>query len=244
MYRDFAYIYDELMDDVDYKKWFEYIETIIEKKGLEVEDILEMACGTGKLSEYFLREGYKLTCFDLSDDMLSVAENRLRAYSNKELLCYDMVEFKHKNSYDLIMSNCDSLNYIIDKSDLLKTFKNTCDNLRDDGIFIFDINSPYKLRHVLGNNIFIEDREDIFYTWENFLYEDERLVEFFLSFFVREAENSYRRFDEEHIERIYEIDEIISLLEEAGFKNIEYYEAFKFTNPRNNSERISFIAMK
>ena len=240
MYKDFAYIYDELMYDVDYKKWFEYIEDIVKKEGVQVEDVLEMACGTGRMSYYLLKEGYRLTCFDISEDMLSVAENRLREFKNKNILSHDMVEFSNPNSYDLIVSNCDSINYLIEDGDLKETFIKVKENLREDGLFIFDINSSYKLKNVLGNNVFIEDREDVFYTWENFLYEDENLVEFYLKFFVKDGDR-YTRFDEEHVERIYEVDEIISILKDIGFNNIKVYESFTFEEKMEKTERITFV---
>lgn len=242
MYRDFAYIYDELMDDVDYKKWYLYIEDIIKDEKPDVRDILEMACGTGRMSYYFLEKGYNMTCFDLSEDMLAVAENRLRKFKNKQILKHNMIDFSNRDSYDLVISNCDSINYIVGDGDLLETFQNVRDNLRDGGIFIFDINSSYKLKNILGNNTYIEDRDNVFYSWENFLYEDEHLVEFFLSFFIKEEDNRYRRFNEEHVERIYEITEIETLLKESGFTKIEYYETFKFEKPNDKSERITFVA--
>lgn len=241
MYKEFAYIYDDLTYDVDYKKWYEYIMKILEINNKKPIDILEMACGTGKLSAYFLEADYNMTCFDISEDMLAVAENKLREYKNLKLLHQDMVEFSNPNSYDLIISNCDSINYILEDEDLLQTFINARENLREDGIFIFDINSSYKLKNILGNNIFIENTEDIFYTWENFLYEEEKIVEFYLNFFVREEENKYKRFSEEHIERIYEINEILLILEKAGFKNVKYYETFELNEPNNYTNRITFV---
>lgn len=241
MYREFAYIYDDLMYDVDYKKWYSYIKEILSKNKKKPRDILEMACGTGKLSYYFLEDGYNMTCFDISEDMLAVAENKLRAYNNLKLLRQDMINFSNPNSYDLVISNCDSINYILEDNELLETFKNVKNNLKEGGIFIFDINSSYKLRNILGNNVFIENNKEIFYTWENFLYEEDKLVEFFLNFFVREDDGRYRKFSEEHVERIYEIEDIIEILKNSGFKNVEYYETYKFTEPKKDVNRITFV---
>ncbi len=243
MYNELAYIYDDLMDDVDYKKWYSYILELISRNNISPKDILEMACGTGKLSYYFLEDGYNMTCFDISEDMLTVAENKLRGYKNLRLLQSDMAEYSHENSYDLIISNCDSVNYIVEDEDIENTFLNAKKNLKKDGIFIFDINSKYKLENILGNNTYVEDRDDVFYTWENYLYSEEKIVEFFLNFFIKGDNGDYRRFTEEHIERIYSIDEILYYLKKVGFKTVDYFESFTLKKPTEKSERITFVSV-
>lgn len=244
IYSKFASIYDELMMDFNYEDWFNYIEQIFKKYNKEPKNILEMACGTGNLSYYLAKNGYKLTGFDLSSDMLSNAYEKLRKFKNVKLINQNMIYFNLKDSFDAIISICDSINYITEKEDLLKTFKNVWNHLEDNGIFIFDINSHYKLKHIIGNNTFIEDREDVFYSWQNYYDDNEDICEFYLTFFYSEDGENFERFDEEHIEKAYYEDEIIELLKEAGFKIIDSFEAFGFEKVGQKTERINFIAIK
>lgn len=244
IYNKFAGIYDELMMDFNYEDWFNYIKDILIKYDKDPGKVLEMACGTGNLSYYIAKEGYRLTCFDLSSDMLSRAYEKLRRFKNVKLMNQDMIEFNLNQKFDCVISICDSINYITEKEDLLKTFKNVYNHLEDDGIFIFDINSYYKLKHIIGNNTFVEDREELFYTWQNYYDENNDVCEFYLTFFFSEDGERFERFDEEHREKAYKTEEVVDLLKQAGFKNIDYFDAFGFEDPKEISERINFVAIK
>ncbi|MGO1470895.1 MAG: class I SAM-dependent DNA methyltransferase [Tissierella sp.] len=243
IYNKFAKIYDELMNDFDYEKWFNYIEEIFEKYDKLPKEILEMACGTGNLSYYLAENMYKLTAFDLSEEMLSKAYGKVGRYKNVKILKQNMVDFKFNKKFDSVISICDSINYILDSEDLIDTFKNVYKHLEDGGIFIFDINSFYKLENILGNNIFIEDREDIFYSWENFFDANSNICDFYLTFFLKEGDR-YKRFDENHRERAYKTDEILEALEIAGFKTNHMYDCFTFDRPKKDTERINCISIK
>lgn len=242
MYRDFAWVYDKLMDDIDYEAWFNYIEEIFIREKVKVDRILEMAAGTGNLSVYLAEKNYNLTCFDLSFDMLSILDRKLNKYKNVKILNQDMVTFNTGGKYEAILCICDSINYITDYGNLKKVFENVYRHLEEGGIFIFDINSSYKLREIIGENTFVEDREDIFYSWENYQLED-KIVQFYINFFVKDGEN-YKRFIEEHYERAYEIEEILSALRASGFENINYYKAFGFDQVDESTERINFVVRK
>lgn len=244
MYKDFARLYDDLMDDFDYEEWFLYIEKIFEKYKVNPRTLLEMACGTGNLSFHLGKKGYKLTCFDLSDEMLAIANKKLRGFKNVKILRQNMVDFDLKKRYDCILSVCDSINYILEDSSLFSVFQNAYNHLEDGGIFIFDINSKYKLQNIIGNNIFLEDRDNIFYTWENIYDINTDICEFFLTFFYEEDKGLFRRADEYHRERAYSIDEITKALKSVGFSNIDIYDAFNLNKPNEKSERINFVVGK
>lgn len=243
MYGRFAHIYDELMDDVDYEAWFKYILEIYRREGLEPETVLEMAAGTGNLSSYLAGAGFDLTCFDLSSEMLAVLDRKLAGQKKVRILRQDMTDFSLGQKYDSVLCICDSLNYVTEDGAIEKVFKNVYNHLEEGGLFIFDINSAYKLREVLGENTFIEDREDIFYAWENFQLED-AIVELYINFFVRSGETGFERFTEQHYERIYELEEILAGLKAAGFSNISYYKAFSFDPVDAGTERINFVIKK
>ncbi len=243
MYNKFAYIYDELMDDIDYEKWYLYIKSIFTEFEKEPKKLLEMACGTGNLSYYFAKNGYDLTCFDLSNDMLSIAYNKLKNFKTVKILNQNMVNFNINKKFDAIISICDSINYILDEEDLLKTFINVKKHIKENGIFIFDINSYYKLSQIIGNNIFVEDRGDVFYTWENYFDEKSNIVNFFISFFIQEEDGRYSRFNEEHFEKAYKTEKIIELLKRASFNEIYAFDGFTFNKAHEKSERISFVVI-
>lgn len=243
-YGKFASLYDELMNDFDYEMWSDYIADIFEKYNRSPKDILEMACGTGNLTCYLAKKRYNLIAFDLSPEMLTKAYDKLRKFKNVKLLKQNMVHFNIDKKFDAVVSICDSINYIRDSEDLLSSFNNVYKHLKDDGLFIFDINSYYKLKDIIGNNTFIEDREDIYYTWQNFFDEDKDICEFYLTFFTKNQDNTYTRFDEEHIEKAYKVDFIVNMLKEVGFSKVDYYNAFTLDSPNETSERINFVATK
>ncbi|WP_425448174.1 class I SAM-dependent DNA methyltransferase [Dethiothermospora halolimnae] len=243
-YNQFAFIYDKLMTaDISYKKWHDYIEMIFSKYNKSINTILEMACGTGNLTSYLAKEDYMITCFDISQEMLSIAQDKLKNNRNVKLYKRDMVDFSFNKKYDSILCMCDSINYITDKEELLAVFKNVYKHLNDDGIFIFDINSYYKLNNIIGNNTFVHDDDNVFYVWENIYDAEKEICQFYLTFFVKEGD-TYKRFDEEHLERAYKLEEIIELLNRAGFKDIDAYHEFTFEEVMDKSERINFVVKK
>lgn len=242
-YEEFAYIYDTLMDDFDYPSWAKYIKEIINRENNTGNTILEMACGTGSLTGELLKLGYKVDGFDLSSDMLTIARDKLKNHKDYRLFNLDMTDFSMDKNYNVIICACDSMNYIIKEEDLLNSFKCVYDHLEPEGLFIFDINSHYKLTQVLGDNIFIEDRDDIFYTWDNHLDKDEDIVDFFLTFFIKKG-NLYKRFDEHHIQKAFKIENIKELLHTSGFRDIKVYEGFTFSVINDKTERINLVVKK
>ena len=135
----------------------------------------------------------------------------------------------------------DSTNYITDIEGLKKYFKGVYDHLKDDGIFIFDINSYYKLSEILGNNIYTYSEEEVFYTWENVFEED--LLSMFLTFFVKKGD-LYEKIEEEHIERAYKESEIEEILQELNLNIINKFDGYLNNNVQANSERIVYIVKK
>ncbi len=242
-YKEFASIYDKLMGNIDYKLWFDYIEEIFSRRRINPKYILEMACGTGSLTELLCQKYYDITCFDISENMLTVAYDKLRKYNNVNVLNQDMVDFHLNKKFNAIVCICDSINYITEYNDVKKTFNNVYNHLDDNGIFIFDINSYHKIKNIISKNIFINDEDDIFYTWESFFDDENSLCQYFLTFFVKQGE-LYKRFNEVHNQRAYTIEEIVYELEKVGFRNISCFDGFTFNDVNKHSERINFIASK
>ena len=245
-YKDFAFIYDELMNEVDYNGWVEYIEKIIEKEDTKVQNILELACGTGNLTIPLTKKNYDIAGIDISEEMLGVAREK----AEKEgvelvLLQQDIAELDFDiTNLDCVLCACDGFNYITYDEDLENIFKKTYELLKENGLFIFDISSFYKLSSVLGNNMYGENREDIAYMWQNYFDDEENLVEMELAFFVKDEDGRFERFEEVHQQRAYTEEEILDMLQSVGFKDIKVYSDFTFESPKEDSERIFFVGKK
>lgn len=241
MYSNFAFVYDALTDDVNYKKTVDYLEKIFDKyMDYKPKLMLELACGTGTVTSILANKGYDMIGADLSEDMLNVA--REKCPPSVLLLNQDMTEFELYGTVDVILCLLDSVNYITDTKKLQKMFKLAHNYLEYGGLFVFDINSVYKLKNIIGENTFIRETEDIYSVWENEQHDD--FVKFCLNFFVKDDSDKYERFYEEHKERIYEIDEVLSMLKKAGFEDVKVYGDNTFKLPSEKEERIYFIAKK
>ena len=154
-----------------------------------------------------------------------------------------MCEFELYGTVDFIVSSLDCINYITDKRELLKVMKLANNYLNPGGLFIFDINTPYKLENITGNNTFILENDEVFCSWQNEFDKKRRISDFYLTFFCKNGEN-YQRFDEEHSERAYSIEEIKSIIESAGMRLLNVYNELSFKKPTAKSERVFFVAQE
>lgn len=242
-YGEFSRIYDKLInEDVDYDKIACRINQIKEKYKCENKDYLDLACGTGNVS-IKLSEKFDTTyAVDISEDMLAYTFDKFDSVNRKcNIYCQDISELSLDHKFDLITCVLDSTNYIIETEALYSYFKGVYNHLKYNGIFIFDINSYYKITNILGNNTYVYSTDDLFYSWENFLEND--TVEMYLTFFVKEG-TMYQRFEEEHIERAYKEQEIEEALAASGLKVLEKYDGYSKSEVAENSERIMYVVKK
>ena len=242
-YGEFAKIYDDLInEDINYDNMVSRIIEICNEHNIECKDYLDVACGTGNVTVRLAKHFKDIYAVDLSEDMLREAFNKFKENRIKgRIICQDMTEMQLNRKFDLITSVLDSTNYITDEDDLEKYFSSVKEHLKDDGIFIFDVNSYYKLSEILGNNIYTYSEEDVFYTWEN-VFEDD-MVSMFLTFFVKQGE-LYERFEEEHFERAYKEEELESALSNCGLKVINKFDGYSNNKVQANSERIVYVVKK
>ena len=242
-YGEFAKIYDDLInEDINYDNMVSRIIEICNEHNIECKDYLDVACGTGNVTVRLAKHFKDIYAVDLSEDMLREAFNKLKENRIKgKIICQDMTEMQLNRKFDLITSVLDSTNYITDEDDLEKYFSSVKEHLKDDGIFIFDVNSYYKLSEILGNNIYTYSEEDVFYTWEN-VFEDD-MVSMFLTFFVKQGE-LYERFEEEHFERAYKEEELENALSNCGLKVINKFDGYSNNKVQANSERIVYVVKK
>lgn len=242
-YSDFAYIYDYLINtDVNYDMWSNKILEICEKYNIDKGKYLDIGCGTGNLTEKIAPLFDNIWCVDFSSDMLTEAESKFRNKNLKvNLICQNMVELNLNMEFDLITCCLDSTNYILSEQNLIKYFTAVFKHLKNNGIFIFDINSYYKLTEILGNNVYDYDDEKLTYIWDNNLKDE--IVDMYLIFFIKEGK-LYRRFDEHHRERAYQCDYIENVLSKCGFKILEKLNNYTDKLLQKNSKRIVYVASK
>lgn len=230
-------VYDELSKDIPYDY---YAKKIFEKVGrLKNKKILEIGGGSGLFTKYF-QKAKEIHFLEPSRDMMKKAKKRIGG--NISYYLEGIETFETEEKFDLILANLNIFNYIQETAELFKIFQKVHSWLKEEGFFIFDINSPYKLRKILGNETYIYEAEDIFYTWENF--HEEPYLYSRLNFFLLEEDGKYRREEEELVERIYEIEEICELLEMAGFSEIEILDYDTFSEKTLESQRIVLINRK
>lgn len=239
-YKDFAYIYDNLIDQ-DYEKWADYIEEIFKKYKKSPKLVLDLGCGTGNITNILAKRGYDMIGIDISPDMLNMARDKaIEDELDVLYLCQDIKEFELYGTVDAIICTLDVINYINAPDDLSKVFALVKNYLNPDGIFIFDINTEYKLKNILGNNTFVYDESGIFYTWENEY--DKKISNQFLTFFVQRDDGLYERFEENHIQRAYTVDEIKKKLEKNNMTFEAEYKLFSFDIPDKNCEKTVIVS--
>lgn len=243
MYGGFAHMYDALTGDVDYSKWADYYYKIFRRYGIEPNLGLDLGCGTGSITLEMHKRGCDMIGVDLSAEMLSVARERA-AEENRDILFLnqDMTEFELYGTVSFAVSSLDCMNYITNKNSLKRVFKLVNNYLDPKGLFIFDMNTEYKLSTVLGNNTYVYEENGIFYTWQNYYDKKSRTCDFYLTFFEEDKNGLYRRFDEVHTERAYGIDEVVEMLEKSGMKVEGVFDDKTFNKPTENSTRVFFVA--
>ncbi len=230
--------------DIDYVKWADYVEKIIQKNKVKASMILELGCGTGSFGIEMAKRGYEMICLDLSSDMLDRAsEKAAEAGTDILFLNQDMSSFELYGTVDVIVCLLDSFNYLIKPSQAQKMLKLVHNYLNPGGLFIFDVNTEYKFENILCDNLFYEIGDDITYIWENEYDPKSKKARFDLTFFVREGQ-IYRRFDETHYERAYNHEEITQLIEKSSLQFVAVYNHLTLRKPSETSERSFYICRK
>lgn len=254
-YTDFAQVYDLFMDNVPYEEWAEGIAQILREHGITDGTVLDLGCGTGKLTRLMAQKGYDLIGVDNSIEMLEVAreyemQEEAAVPSEEEegqenqilYLCQDMRELELYDTVRAVYSACDSVNYILEEEELLRVFQRVNQSLDPQGIFLFDCNTPYKYEVLLGENTFAENREESSFIWENYYDEESRINQYDLTLYIAAQDGLFQRFEETHLQKNYETDTIRRLLLRAGMEIEGVYDAYTKEPPREDTERVMFVA--
>ncbi len=240
MYESFAEVYDTFMDNVPYEAWGERIITLLHEAGIRDGLVLDLGCGTGAETRYLRDQGYDMIGVDNSLDMLEIAREQ-----DSEGILYllqDMREFELYGTVRAIVSVCDCVNYILEKDELLEVFKLANNYLDPKGLFIFDMNTPYKYREIIGDQTIAEAREDSAFIWDNRWDEEEQINEYDLSIFIEDEDGRYERYDEVHTQRGYALDEVKALIQQAGLELVAVYDGYTDREETPLSERWVIVA--
>lgn len=240
MYEKFAKVYDQLMYDFDYEAVYGFLEQVLALNNTPVRKILEMACGTGSMTEKFARN-YYIDAFDQSEQMLAFAEEKLRG-SKARLFCQDMRSFVAMDHYNVVLCLCDSLNYITEERDLEKVFSNVYHSMDHGGIFIFDLNTEEKFQHM--EQVYVDEVEDVVYIWENEYDSLSHTNLYGVNFFCERKDGLYERWYEEHRERAYDVSQVKKMLSNSGFSEIEVYNGYTFDKKIDRAFRHVYVVRK
>ncbi len=242
-YEQFAQIYDLALNELPYEEWLLYIETIFEKYKTSPKLILDLGCGTGSMTNLMATKGYEMIGVDLSEDMLAVARDKAKEENSDVIyLNQDMTKLDLYGTIDAVISCGDALNYVLDEKDLLAAFKNVNMFLNPGGLFVFDMNTVYKFKEVLGNNTYAENLDASAYIWENYFYEEESINEYEVNIFIQNDDGTFDKTTEIHHERGYTIDQIKELLAAAGMTLEAIYHDGTFEPVKPTTERMYFVA--
>ena len=245
-YGDFAYYYDMLTENVDYEKRCEYICSLLAENGVSEGILLDLACGTGTMSLMLSEKGYDVVGVDGSEEMLTQAqEKKMETGADVIFLCQRMEELDLFGTINAAVSTLDSINHVTDEDTVKEIFRRVSLFMEDKGIFVFDVNTPYKHREVLGDNTFIYDLDEVYCVWQNST--DENLVTTIsLDLFEKDEddEETYYRYSEEFSERAYDLDDIKTWLENCRFEVLARYEEMTKDDVRSDTQRAVFVARK
>jgi len=241
-----AAVYDQLMHDVPYDAWVQYLRDLLEARNARPRTVLDLACGTGNVTERLAAEGYAVVGVDIAEDM--VVEARQKALARGlpvQYVVQDAAELELPGrKFDLCVSLFDSLNYVTDPSRLRKAFERVRVHLSRNGLFMFDMNSEYALKNRFFDQSNRAADARLRYDWVSEYFPDTRLCCIKMQFWNREEDGSDTEFTEEHWQFAYREDEVVQMLEDSGYEEISAFQAYTMRPTHRATDRIFYVARK
>ena len=242
-YKNLAASYDRLTNDVDYNATVEFYMEILRREGISPRTVVDLACGTGSVTEILARKGYRVTGVDMSEEMLTEAAMKTMDMEQPPMYsCQKLQSLRLPRGVDMAVCALDSLDYILDPADCKEAIRRTYKALNPGGIFIFDVNTPEKLR-AMDDQVFLDEDDDVYCVWRGEFDEETNICSYGMDLFQREGK-MWRRSFEEHREYAYSQEQLTGFLKDAGFTHIEVYADRLFEAPREGEQRIYFKARK
>ncbi|MBB6729770.1 class I SAM-dependent DNA methyltransferase [Cohnella zeiphila] len=254
-YRQFASVYDRLMEEMPYAEWMSFARRCWDRYGMPAS-VVDLGCGTGNIAIPLAKSGFSVFGIDLSADMLAVARGKWESGSGAKApepgsirwLQQDMRDWELPSPVDSALCFCDCLNYLTEPEDVTAAFRRTYEGLVPGGLFLFDVHAPKQLERYAEEQPFVLDEKDIAYLW-TCEYDPNRMeIDHELTFFVREESAAgaglYRRFEEAHTQRAYDPEWLAKQLAAAGFEVLRRCADFTWSEPDADAERLFFVARK
>ncbi len=242
-YGALAVSYDRLTNDVDYAATVDFYFEILAREGLAPRTAVDLACGTGSVSVLLAQKGLEVTGVDMSEEMLTVALQKAQELENcPRFVCQRLEELRLPRAVDLAVCVLDSLDYITEPENCRRAIRRVYKALNPGGIFIFDVNTPEKLRAMDGQ-VFLDEDDDVYCVWRGEFDEETNICSYGMDLFQRRGDSWVRSF-EEHREYAYGSEELAVWLKEAGFTRIAVYADREFCAPREGEQRIYIKARK
>ena len=242
-YHALAVSYDRLTNDVDYRQTVEFYDQILSREGCKPRTAVDLACGTGSVALLLAEKGLSVTGVDLSEEMLTVACQKAQGMENQPVfVCQPLQALHLPRGVDLAVCALDSLDYILDPADCQEAIRRVYKALNPGGIFIFDVNTPEKLR-AMDSQVFLDEDDDVYCVWRGEFDEDANICSYGMDLFQRQGDVWHRSF-EEHQEYAYSQAQLTEFLKAAGFMKIRVYGDRRFGSPKAGEQRIYFSARK
>ena len=242
-YHELAQSYDRLTNDVDYDATVEFYYDILRREGLAPRTAVDLACGTGSVALRLAQKGLHVTAVDMSMEMLTVAQQKAaEADLYPQFICQSLQQLQLPRGVDLAVCALDSIDYILDPMDCREAIRRVYKVLNPGGCFIFDVNTPEKLRAMDGQ-VFLDEDDDVYCVWRGEFDKETNICSYGMDLFQRHGEVWHRSF-EEHKEYAYSAEELTGYLHQAGFTSIAVYGDRKFARPEAGEQRIYLKARK
>ena len=244
-YGALASVYDRLTGDVCYERRADYIEKLFRKSHIDVHTVLDLACGTGTMTNILTERGYEMIAVDGSADMLAEAREKAADLQGEPpvFLNQSMPQLDLYGTVDAAICCLDSINYLTNPKDVQKTLQRLHLFVAPGGILVFDINSVEKLRGLDGQ-VFLDETEDVYCVWRTEFEKRSNICTYWMDIFTRMEDDTWERDFEEHRQRAYEVDQLRNWLMEAGFTHIRTYGDCRMSAPREGEQRIYFTAIR
>lgn len=241
-----APLYDALMQDVPYQNWVAYLNQLLESRNARPRIVLDLACGTGNVTERLAQIGYRVIGVDIAADMIAQARRKAEYRGiSIDYFVQDAAELDLPGCrFDLCVSLFDSLNYVTDPKRLAQALKRVAAHLTRNGLFIFDLNTEFALKNHFFDQDNLASGEALHYDWKSEFFPETRLCRVHMKFRYRELDGSEHEFEENHWQYAYRKDEIVAMLAEAGFEEIETYQAYTLNAPGRAADRIFYVAKR
>lgn len=248
-YGRLAEVYDILNAELDYSAWADRIVACFEQFAHRPPElVLDLACGTGRMTRELARRGYDMIGVDGSADMLSEAMQYLPEEGQRSplYLMQDMRSFELYGTVGAVVCCLDSINYLTGNGDLETCFKTVCNYLDPGGVFVFDVSTPYRFEHIFADNAYVleDEKRGIYCGWQNCYDENSGICDFLLTVFRRRDDGSYDRFDEQQTERCYSREQLQRALEAAGLELVSLTDTSNASPPNDRADRWHLVARR